>query len=134
MLRAKLQLVCDDLRVEEGTRKLLVIGLYLDTLVVPTLPITLPLTFFTAYEVDELRLFHLSGQLSGPSGDVGPRVALDLDVQQSGTVISIVKMVVQFETLGDYRFVLSEPRNGQGIEIVKTFSVILASQERGEHG
>jgi len=134
MLRATLQLICDDVRLEADTRKPIIIGLYLDAIVAFALPITIqPLTFFNAYEVDEVRSFHLVGQLRGPAGNVGPPVPLDLDIQQPGVVISIVKMSVQFETPGEYRFVMTEARNEGMIEIVKSFNVILATQTGVQH-
>lgn len=111
MLVPRLQLICDDVRIENNG-KLLIIGLYLDTIVVTELPIVLqPLTFFHVYEANETGKFAVTVELFAPEGKVGDPVRVDLDVKSPGVVAGIVKMNVPVRSAGKYRIVTSGDRS-----------------------
>jgi len=129
--RISLQLICDDVRVE-NSGKLIIIGLYVDTVVVSELPANLLLTFLQFYQVDEVRPFSVNFQLSGPRGTIGNPVLTEFNIIAPGPVVGIVKIPLRLDSAGQYRITISMPdgtvlTNPNG-ENTKTFNVILGTQ------
>jgi hypothetical protein len=118
-------IMCDDFRREDNG-KLIIIGMYMDTIVVPALPFPLPtLTFFSVLDCDRPGTFRFSFKLrheetgrtiaegmgQAPVND--PRQPLVMPIKMAG---------LQIGALGGYAFSL----DFDGLApIVKTFNVQL---------
>ena len=101
----KYTLMCDDARREDNG-KIILIGLYMDAIVVNQLPFILPqLTFFSVLDADrpghwsaEFTLVHAESGTKHVEGHVG------IDVKTPGKVVLPVKFPIQVSQVGGYDY------------------------------
>ena len=107
MPRLTLQLICDDVRIENNG-KLIIIGLYVDVIVVSGFPASVVLTFLQFYQVEELSRFVVNLRLSGPRGDISEPVLMNFEPTSPGAVIGLAKIPMHVESPGEYRITLTD--------------------------
>jgi hypothetical protein len=109
----------------ENNGKMLVVGMYLDTILVfdPNAPIIV--TFLELFDAKNVGLFHTTVQLAGPEGDIGDLLKIDFEVKAPGTVAGILKVPLKFTSSGTYFLRGRIEESGERYE--KTFSVTMAT-------
>lgn len=135
MPRLTLQLICDDVRVENNG-KLIIIGLYVDAVVVSGFPANLLLTFVQIYQVEELGQFLVNLQLSGPNGNIGEPIPIEFAPRSLGAVVGIAKVPIRFESSGEYQITITDS-NGSvvpnpGGAQSKTFAILQVAAGGGQ--
>lgn len=123
--RHRYTLICDDFRREDNG-KLILIGVYVDTIVLPQLPFALPsISFFSFLESDrpghwalDFKLTHLESGKNLVEGHGGA------EVRKPGIVIAPLKFgPIQFQAVGAYSF--SVQIQGEAEPIITHFNVQL---------
>ena len=115
----KYTIICDDFRREDNG-KLMLIGMYVGTIVVPQLPFALPsLTFFNHLETD--RPGNWSFKFTLQHLETGQKLVEgrgDADVQMPGNALAPIKLApLQFNNFGAYNFIMELEGNAEPIVV-----------------
>lgn len=102
-------LICDDVRPEVNG-KLIIIGLYQDTMTVPQLPFSLPsLTFLAALDTTQVGEFGFKAKFRNlETGKTFAQAMGNLQIKTVGRAITLVQFRnVQLDSPGSYQFSLA---------------------------
>jgi hypothetical protein len=102
-------LVCDDVRIENNG-KMIIIGLYQDTMTVPQLPFALPsLSFFAVFDASQIGDFGFRAKLTNL--EVGKHIAQamgSIKIMQPAKAVNVIQFRnVQLDRAGSYQFTLA---------------------------
>jgi hypothetical protein len=128
-------IMCDDIRREDNG-KLVIIGMYMDTIQVPALPFPLPtLTFLSVLSCDRPGQFRFSFKLKQEEGGTQPLAEgmgqAPVNDPRQPLVMPIKMVGLQINAPGLYTFSLEF--DGQE-PIVSTFNVVLTVPGTGQGG
>ncbi len=124
-------IICDDLRREDNG-KLIFIGVYINTIVVPVVPFTLPqLVLFSKWDIGSGKIKAFECSIFAPEGTVCAKIAATVEGENKANKNFILQFRIapfKFETTGKYKIAFTV--DGTKVD-AGSFDVCLREQQIG---